>query len=187
MQEKIYLRNLKLSDVNQRYLSWVNDPTVTEYLEIGKQRLEYNDLITYVQDSQKKGRNNYAVIVKSSQNHIGNGSIYGIDQDKKKFNIGWLIGEKNFWGGHYSSMIIFYLLKIGFIEMKLETCTGAVHEKHTKARMTNKFVGFKEIEKCNIQTGNKKISTIKLEITKNHWLMRAKLLHSDFPELYNFL
>ena len=71
--------------------------------------------------------------------------------------------------------------------MKLETCTGVVHEKHTKARMTNKFVGFKEIEKCNIQTGNKKISTIKLEITKNHWLMRAKLLHSDFPELYNFL
>jgi ribosomal-protein-alanine N-acetyltransferase len=187
MQEKIYLRHLNLSDINQRYLSWVNDPAVTEYLEIGKQRMKHKDLVAYIEDSLKNGRHNYAIITNDSEHHIGNCSIYGIESEKKRFKIGWFIGEKKFWGGHYSSMIIFYLLKIGFIEMKLERCTGGVNEKHTKARMTNKFSGFREIRKCNIRIGNKSITTIKLEITKKDWLKRAKLLHSQFPEFYNFL
>ena len=187
MQEKIYLRDLNLSDINQRYISWVNDPIVTEYLEIGKKKLRYNDLVTYIKDSHKKGRHNYAVITKNTKHHIGNGSIYEIDSKKKKFKIGWLIGEKKFWGGHYSSMIIFYLLKIGFIEMKLEKCTGGVNEKHIKARMTNKFSGYREIEKHKIQIGKKKITTIKIEITKKDWVIHAKLLHRQFPKFYNFL
>ena len=187
MQEKIYLRRLNLRDISQRYLSWVNDPAVTEYLEIGKQRIKHSDLVTYIQSAHENGRHNYAVITKRSKRHIGNGSIYEIEPEKKIFKIGWLIGEKRFWGGHYSSMIIFYLLKVGFIEMKLEKCTGGVFEKHIKARMTNKFSGFREIRKCKTQIGNKSFSTIKLEITKKDWLRRAKLLHSEFPEFYNFL
>ena len=46
MQEKIYLRPLSLNDITERYLSWVNDPSVTEYLKIGKERLNHSDLYT---------------------------------------------------------------------------------------------------------------------------------------------
>lgn len=75
MQEKIYLRSLCLSDVNKKYLFWVNDPSITEFLRIGKQRLVRNDLVRYIEDSPKKGRHNYAIITKNSQQHIGNCSI----------------------------------------------------------------------------------------------------------------
>ena len=34
--------------------------------------------------------------------------------------------------------------------MGLEKCTGYVHEKNIMARMTNKFSGYKEIEKKSI-------------------------------------
>ena len=144
MQEPIYLRPLKLNDINDKYLFWVNNPSVTEFLEIGEQSLGYNDLVKYVNDSPKNGRYNYAVIAKNSQCHIGNCSIYSIEPNQKKFEIGWFIGEKNYWGGHYSSMIIFSLFKIGFLEMELDKCIGWVNKKHIKARMTNKFVGFNE-------------------------------------------
>ena len=147
MQEKIYLRPLCLSDVNTKYLSWVNDPSVTEYLEIGKDRMELEDLIRYVEDSPKRGRHNYAIITSVSQQHIGNCSIYSIEPEQSRFQIGYFIGEKNFWGGHYSAMAIFYLLKIGFVNMGFEKCTGHVNENHIKARMTNKFSGYKEIKK----------------------------------------
>mgnify|MGYP000397768991 FL=1 len=70
MKEKIYLRPLCLNDVNEKYLSWVNDLSVTEYLEIGKERLSHNDLVRYVEDSPKKGRHNYAIITKNSITHI---------------------------------------------------------------------------------------------------------------------
>ena len=99
MQEKIYLRPLCLNDVSEKYLSWVNDPYITEYLGIGKKCLKYQDLVKYVEDSPKNGRYNFAVITKNSKNHIGNCSIYSINQENKKFEIGWFIGDKNFWGG----------------------------------------------------------------------------------------
>ena len=129
MQEKIYLRPLSLKDITEKYLFWINSPSITEYLEIKGHRLEYDDLVKYVIDSPKNGRNNYAIITKNSEIHIGNGSIYAIEPDNGNFEIGWFIGEKNFWGGHYSSMIIFYLLKIGFIEMGLKKCIGGVEKK----------------------------------------------------------
>ena len=186
MQEKIYLRPLCLNDINERYLFWVNDPSVTEYLKIGKQRLANSDLVRYVEDSPNKGRHNYAIITKNSQQHIGNGSVYLIELDKSKFEIGYFIGEKEFWGGHYSSILIFNLLKIGFIEMGLDKCIGYVEEAHVKARMTNKFSGYKEIKKIKQynEKVNRNVNIIGIEISKKDWLKNTEVLCSEYPELY---
>ena len=186
MQEKIYLRRLRLGDVNKKYLRWVNDPYVTEFLEIGKKRLLKSDLVSYIKESPKKGRQNYAIITKKSKQHIGNSSVYSINLDKKKFEIGYFIGEKKFWGGIYSSLIIFNLLKIGFIKMNLEKCEGAINEKHIKGRLTNKFVGYKEIQKIkeyNKKT-NENTSIIKIEISKKDWLKNAKALSLKYPGFF---
>ena len=186
MQDTIYLRQLCLNDVNEKYLSWVNDPLITEHLEIGKEYLKYDDLARYVENTPKRGRHNYAIITKNSEHHIGNCSIFSIKTDNKQFEIGWFIGEKNFWGGHYSSMIIFYLHKIGFTEMGLEKCIGYVDRKNIKARMTNKFSGYREKEReiRYKEKANKNITYIKLEITKKEWLAHARKLQSKYPDLY---
>ena len=185
MQEKINLRPLTLSDVNKKYLSWMNDPSVTEFLVTGEKTLRRADLVKYVKDSKKNKRYNFAIITKFSQKHIGNCSIHSIKSKQKTFEIGYFIGEKKFWGGHYSSMVIFNLLKIGFTEMKLNKCVGQMDEKHIKARMTNRFSGYKEIKSINNFYGknNNKV-VIALEITKKDWLKNAEVLHSQFPELY---
>lgn len=186
MQEKIYLRPLSLNDIGKKYLSWVNDPIITEFLLLNKKRLKQSDLIKFIKDSPKDGRHNFAIITKSSQQHIGNCSIYGIEEGKSKFEIGYFIGEKKFWGGHYSSMAIFNLLKIGFIKMGLEKCVGYVDENNVKARMTNKFSGYKEIKK--ISQFNKKLKrkivAIELEIKKKDWLKNTKKINSLYPKLY---
>ncbi len=184
MQEKIYLRPLCLSDVNKKYLSWVNDPSVTEHLNIGTHRLSQSDLVKYVEESPKLGRHNYAIITKNSQQHIGNSSIYSIDIAKSKFQLGYFIGEKNFLGGHYAPMVIFNLLKIGFLKMGLEKCTGYIHEQNIKARMVNKFLGYKELKKTTKFKTKNFTTDIELEITKNDWLKNNEILCSQFPEFY---
>ena len=167
-----------MSDVNKKYLFWVNDPSITEYLEIGSQPLKHNDLVRYIKDSPKKGRFNYAIITSNSQKHIGNCSIFPFDEDKKNFTIGYFIGEKTFWGGHYSSMVIFNLLKIGFNKMGFKKCIGGVYKSHIKASMTNKFSGFKEIKKSK--------NLIRIEISKKRWLDNAMKLSLKFPKLYEY-
>lgn len=72
-------------------MSWVNNSSVTEYLKIGKEQLNLNDLFRYVEKSQDKGRHNYAKITNNSQKHIGNSSIYSIELDKSKFEIGYFL------------------------------------------------------------------------------------------------
>ena len=187
MQEQIYLRKLILSDVTKKYLSWMNDLSVTEYLVVGEKPLRRNDLIKYIKDSKKNNRYNYAIITKLSEKHIGNCSIQSIKLKQKTFEIGWFIGDKKFWGGHYASMVIFNLLKIGFTEMNLNKCVGQMDEKHIKARMTNRFSGYKEIKKYNRywKKINRNITEIKIEILKKDWLKNAKLLNSKFPKLYD--
>ena len=69
--------------------------------------------------------------------------------------------------------------------MGLEKCIGAVNKNHIKARMTNNFSGFKELETRFVEIDNKKNTLINLEITKKEWLARAKILHSQFPALYD--
>ena len=83
-------------------------------------------------------------------------------------------------------MVIFNLLKIGFIKMGLEKCIGYVPEAHIKARMTNKFSGYKEIKKINQYNEkiNKDIAVIELEIAKKDWLRNTEVLCSRYPELY---
>ena len=86
----------------------------TAALHIALQLLgvEHDDLVKYIKDSPKNGRYNYAIITQNSEHHIGNGSLHSIDVNSKNFTIGWFVGEKEFWGGHYSSLTIFNLLKI---------------------------------------------------------------------------
>lgn len=184
MQEKIYLKKLTLKDISKKYLYWVNNPEITKYLELGNKRLVYSDLEKYIKDSPKQGRHNFAVITDKTKKHIGNCSIYSIKPRIKEFEIGWFIGEKNFWGGHYSSMIIFQLHKKGFVEMNLQKCIGYIDVNHIKARMTNIFSGYKEVGKLIKKKNNQSISLIKIEITKKDWLLNAKKLKTKYPELY---
>jgi len=186
MSERIKLVPLSEKFINQKYLSWVNDPEVTEFLEIGNKRYQLEDLFLYLHDSKISGRLNYAVLAEESNQHIGNASIYSIDKKNKKFEIGWFIGEKNFWGGHYAPMIIFYLHKIGFTELRPESCGGGVNEEHIKASMTNRFMGYSEIEKISSYSKkqSKYIASIKLHISKSEWLIRAKELEQKYPQHY---
>ena len=70
--------------------------------------------------------------------------------------------------------------------MGLKKCIGYVDEKNIKARMTNKFSGYKEVKRVrqiNIKT-NKNITGIKLEIVKKDWLKNTKKLCLLYPNLY---
>jgi RimJ/RimL family protein N-acetyltransferase len=183
---KIILTPLTERFINQKYLSWVNDPEVTEFLEIGSATYELEDLFSYINESKNSGRLNFAIIAADINLHIGNASIHSIDRANKKFEIGWIIGDKKYWGGHSASMTIFYLHKIGFTELGLEFCDGFVYEKHIKARMTNKFVGYSEIEKYLTFSKklNMEVHLIKLAISKHDWLVRAKELEKLYPQFY---
>ena len=185
-QQKISLKTLSLEHISSSYLDWMNDPVLTKYLEIGGVKLTKNDLEDYILKSPKNGRINYAIITSESKNHIGNCSIYDINEQDKSYEIGWLIGDKNFSYGLYAPMAMFELHKIALLELGLEKCCGVVHKENVEMRLNNKFFGYKEIGpvKHYLQKTNKYFDGIKLELHKEDWLIRAAILSKKHPDFF---
>ena len=92
---KIILRNLKVEDINERYISWFKDYEVTRFLEASNitiedsiKHLNYGIVTKHITYLQYVGKNNL---------HIGNVKVGPI---KKKYGISDLvtfIGDKKYW------------------------------------------------------------------------------------------
>ena len=158
----------------------------SKYLEIGGAKLTKNDLEDYILNSPKNGRKNYAIITSESKNHIGNCSIYDINEQDKSYEIGWLIGDKNFSYGLYAPMAMFELHKIALLDLGLERCRGKVLKENVKARLNNQFIGYKET--ANIKHYHKKtkkyLDMIKVELHKEDWLIRGEILSKKHPDFF---
>lgn len=102
----VSLRPITMADVNETYLSWLNDPIVRKYMETrDKQTME--GLRTWVRKmTQSKNDFPLAIIENDSKRHIGNIKIGGIDWYHKSADVGYFIGEKEMWGKGYASEAI---------------------------------------------------------------------------------
>ena len=186
-QEKIFLVPLELKHISDDYLSWVNDSELTKFLEIGERERTVSDLEDYITNSPKEGRTNFAIFTEESKTHIGNGSIYDVDITDMSYEIGWFIGNREFHGGLYAPMIIYYLHKIAILEMDLKKCRGVVIKENVKARISNKFVGYKQIgDSSYFHKKNQTLySVIELELLREDYLARREEIMKMHPNFFD--
>ena len=59
-----YLRSLRLSDINNKYLSWINDKKINQYLYNPEQKYSKNDLIKYFKEIDFNKKMVFAIIDK---------------------------------------------------------------------------------------------------------------------------
>ena len=97
--ERFILRELKVSDANDRYLSWVNNLGVAQYIDYAKQKNEMKDLRSYIRDkSNKENILLLGIFTREGGEHIGNIKYEPIDCQNKYAVMGILIGEEE-WRG----------------------------------------------------------------------------------------
>lgn len=141
---QIYLRPLAREDLNERYLSWLNDPEVTRYLETGifpstKERLE----IFYDQISRSSDQVILAIVDKNTDQHIGNVKLGPINWVHRKATFGILIGEKEFWGKKIGTEVTQLMVEFGFFGLNLRRIDLGVYAEHEAAVRAYERVGFR--------------------------------------------
>ena len=101
----IAIRSLTISDINEKYCSWMNDKDVNRYLE---SRLIFWDIKKLRAYYREKEKNDIflAIIDKSTNEHIGNIKISSIDMNNKRAELGLMIGNKKYWGKGVASEAI---------------------------------------------------------------------------------
>jgi len=141
---RVLLRPLERTDLNERYLSWLNDPEVTRYTEAGTFPSTAEDLDNYYR-SITGSRNDVllAIEVKKSGHHIGNVKLGPIYWVHRVATFGILVGEKEFWGKGIGIEATRLMVEYGFQKLNLHRIDLGVFAEHEAAVRCYEKVGFK--------------------------------------------
>jgi [ribosomal protein S5]-alanine N-acetyltransferase len=140
----VLLRPLERSDLNERYLGWLNDPEVTRYTETGIFPSTAADLEKYYHDvSTSKSQVMLAIVDKKSGQHIGNVKLGPIHWIHRNATFGILIGEKKFWGRGVGLEATRLMVEYGFTRLNLHRIGLGVFADHEAAVRCYEKVGFK--------------------------------------------
>jgi ribosomal-protein-alanine N-acetyltransferase len=140
---QIYLRKVALSDVNDDYHRWMNDPEVTQFLEVRNARRTHQDILDYVKSVLKKSEDVFlAICVKETGQHIGNIKLGPVNQTHSFAHIGLLIGEKNFWGKGLATEAISLVVQYAFNTLKLHKVLAGCYANNAASARAFEKAGF---------------------------------------------
>jgi len=150
--ENIYFRGFERSDLDGEYRNWINDSEVTHYIKVGSFPQTDDGLRSYY-EREEAGNNSvlFAIIEKSSGNHIGNSHIYDIDWVHRTALRAVVLGDKSCWGKGYALEVIRLLNRYAFETLNLNklissTCSDnePIQRLNQKAGYTREGVGRQE-------------------------------------------
>jgi len=166
------LREVRVSDVNDNYYRWMNDPEITQYLESRFYPNSMESLQKYVK--RKLGNPDeifLAIINKERDFHIGNIKIGPINWIHRVAEVGILIGDKTSWGKGYGTEAIGLVVKYAFNILNLHKLTAGCYNSNQGSLKAFQKNGF-EIEgirkKHNFHNG-KYIDAILLGLLNPNW------------------
>lgn len=141
--ERIYLREVRPSDVNDNYYRWMNDPEVTQYLESRFYPNSLEGLREYVA-SKLGDRDNVflAIVLKDGDRHIGNIKLGPINWIHRFADVGILIGEKDCWGKGYATEAIRLVVDYAFRVLNLHKLTAGCYELNQDSIKAFQKAGF---------------------------------------------
>lgn len=142
--DRIYLRPLQESDLNDQYLRWLNDQDVTKYLEAGRFPVTPDDLRQYFERfAHGKDDLIFAIIDKVTEFHIGNVTLNHIQWVHRTADTGLMIGRKEFWGLGYAREAWTLVIDYAFRRLGLrKVIAGAIAENAASIRTLQKL-GFR--------------------------------------------
>jgi ribosomal-protein-alanine N-acetyltransferase len=172
-----YLRRLEVAEVGQKYLDWITDPEVNEFLAVKYTTYTLETLKDYVRETnESNARFLYGVFAAGTDEHIGNFSIYNISAVNKTFDFGYFIGEKDWWGKDAGLSCCLIGLGIAFDVMKLRKTFTYVESINIKSRFVLQKMGFEKeaVLKARVFSKDKYVDSIVYSLDEQQWNGQVK-------------
>jgi len=140
---RVYLRTLRITDVNENYLNWFNDSDVTKFLEIRGKDLSKDIVRNYIQEGRKtKSYYMYAICLSKNKRHIGNLKIGPINYKHKVSDLITVIGDKDYWGQGLGAEAIKLGISLAFKKHKIRKLSAGVYSGNIDSIKAYKKAGF---------------------------------------------
>lgn len=143
--ERLLCKKLTTAECTMRYVDWMNDPLVYQFLESGGdytlQRL--SDFLTNVE--VKQDMLFWAIYLKQGEKHIGNIKIDPVNWRHGIGEYGILMGDRTEWGKGYAKEVSHLILEYCFQQLRLRKITLGVVSNNESAVKLYHNLGF-EVE-----------------------------------------
>jgi ribosomal-protein-alanine N-acetyltransferase len=142
--ERLILKNLDESDVTEKYLSWMNDKEVLKYLEVKySPPTSISDLKVFINNVNADDKNLFlGIFLKENLHHIGNVKLGSINTFHKRADIGFIIGNSQYWGMGLASEAIKGVSDYAFKNMDIKKLTAGCYENNIASMRTLVKSGF---------------------------------------------
>lgn len=139
----LLLREIKLTDVNRRYLKWMNDYQTVRFIESRFNKWTIKKIREYV----KKVKNDpsylfLAILLKKNGRHIGNIKLGPINKIHQSADIGIIIGEKAYQKKGYALEAVKLLANFSFESLRIHKLSAGTYSNNRGAIGLFKKAGF---------------------------------------------
>jgi len=119
--EHVILRPLEQADLTKEYQQWLNDEEVCRYNSHATFPYTFEKMKDYFSALHTSGSGNVvlAIVDKSTNQHIGNISLQGINWVSRNAEFAILLGNKNYWGKGVASEAAQLICHYGFNRLNL--------------------------------------------------------------------
>jgi len=139
----LLLRPVRLSDVNEDYVRWMNDPEVNRYLETRFRSQQRRDIEEYVRTmGEKPGVYFFAMVLKDGRLHMGNIKLEITSSIHRRGEISLFIGEKEQWGRGLASQAISMVSDFALSKLKLHKLTAGCYSNNPGSARAFEKAGF---------------------------------------------
>ncbi len=130
--DRLLFRVLNKQDVSERYVGWLSDPEINQYLETPRYVTQTKDLCEKFVLDMKKDPASYlfGIFDKMTMEHLGNIKLGFINTYHQRAQLSLFIGEKSCWGKGYGSESIKCITQWGFDTLKLERIEAGCYDNN---------------------------------------------------------
>lgn len=143
--ERLILRPLSMDDLQTGYVGWLNDAEICS--GNGHHYFPYTSRMgeTYIIDSQNNNKNIIlAIVEKKTLRHIGNIALQNIHPIHRSADLSILIGEKDFWRGHYGYEASEAMIQHAFLSLNLHRISCGTLDSNIGMQKLAIKLGFSE-------------------------------------------
>ncbi len=142
---RLYLREVRESDINENYCRWLNDHEVNQYLESRFSPYSEDMIRSYLREMTDDPNSVFmAMIHKKTKTHIGNIRIGYINWLHRFADVSLIIGEKRFWKRGYGTEAIKLAVEYAFNTLDLRRLTAGIYANNIGSIKAFKKAGFLE-------------------------------------------